>query len=345
LSVVSGIFVIFFSLAHPTASARFRAGPHGSISGRLCGTAAWRGRPSCPGFPLRSATGIRFSVIRRPPRSWALLTVGLPSTPSGEPGPRRGCRSARTSCGRGGCPLYSEDDGAHPGRGTCSVGACRGESFDPLQTFASTRGSQSRGISRRFRFFTGPACPSPVAPGWVESPWASPRASHPAVTGGARRGRGQVVEHGPGTTRSHQVDPRIRYFTRFVRPASHRPTQESDRAQCLLPLSQAKQSPRFVLVRSSRLCLLAFCTRLGGNAIVSGFAVSAAEAKAQWRAAPAGAEGENRALTQYQAPDNRMLLLLPRLDRGHPPPEGQFGRSSAWIGICRSSGLALRDGV
>ena len=29
---------------------------------------------------------------------------------------------------------------------------------------------------------------------------ASPRASHPAVTGSARRGRGQAIEHGPGTT-------------------------------------------------------------------------------------------------------------------------------------------------
>ena len=52
-----------------------------------------------------------------------------------------------------------------------------------------------------------------------------------------------------------------------------------------------------------------------------------------------------QALTRYQAPENRMLLLLPRLDGGHSPPEGQFGRSSARIGICRSSGLALRDGV
>ena len=28
----------------------------------------------------------------------------------------------------------------------------------------------------------------------------SPRASHPTVTGSARRGRGQAIEHGPGTT-------------------------------------------------------------------------------------------------------------------------------------------------
>jgi hypothetical protein len=53
LSVGSGVVVIFSSLAHLTASARFRARAPGPVSGRLCGTAAWRGRPSCPGFPLR----------------------------------------------------------------------------------------------------------------------------------------------------------------------------------------------------------------------------------------------------------------------------------------------------
>jgi hypothetical protein len=53
LSVGSGVVVIFASLAHLTASARFRARGRSPVSGRLCGTAAWRGRPSCPAFPLR----------------------------------------------------------------------------------------------------------------------------------------------------------------------------------------------------------------------------------------------------------------------------------------------------
>jgi hypothetical protein len=155
-------------------------------------------------FPLPA---FRFSVIRCPPRSWALLTVGLPDVRSRpdldgvtafrtfelRPGwvppiPRgRRCSSRpRDVLGRR-LPLF------------------RGESFNPAPTFPSTRGSELRGISQRFRSFTRPACPSPVAPGWVGRPWASPRASHPAVTGGARRGQGQVVEHGPGTTRSPQL--------------------------------------------------------------------------------------------------------------------------------------------
>ena len=36
--------------------------------------------------------------------------------------------------------------------------------------------------------FTRPVFPSPVAPGWSGSPWAFPRASHPAITRSARRG-------------------------------------------------------------------------------------------------------------------------------------------------------------
>jgi hypothetical protein len=53
LSVGSGVVVSFSSLAHLTASARFRARAPCPVSGRLGGTAAWRGRPSRPGFPLR----------------------------------------------------------------------------------------------------------------------------------------------------------------------------------------------------------------------------------------------------------------------------------------------------
>jgi hypothetical protein len=45
LSVGSGVVVMFFSLAHLTASARFRAGPQGSVFGRLCGRASWRDWP------------------------------------------------------------------------------------------------------------------------------------------------------------------------------------------------------------------------------------------------------------------------------------------------------------
>ena len=130
LSVGSGVFVFFFSLAHLTASARFRAGPQGPYPAGYAGRPAGGTGHDVPVSRCVSAAGIRFSVIRCPPRSWALLTVGLPDadrirTSTGLP------LSARTSYGRGGCLLYPEDGGALPGRGTCSAGACRSSAASP----------------------------------------------------------------------------------------------------------------------------------------------------------------------------------------------------------------------
>ena len=73
-----------------------------------------------------SATGIRFSVIRFPPGSWALLTVGLPNTPKGRARTLTGLpRSTRTSHDRVGCSLYPEDNGARPGQSASLTGVCR----------------------------------------------------------------------------------------------------------------------------------------------------------------------------------------------------------------------------
>jgi hypothetical protein len=78
LSVGSGVIVIFSCWAHLTASALFRAGPRGPVSGRLSMTTSLRAGPAPMVSRCLSATGIRFSVIRFPPRDSALLTVGLP---------------------------------------------------------------------------------------------------------------------------------------------------------------------------------------------------------------------------------------------------------------------------
>ena len=215
LSVGSGVVVVvvfFFSLAHLTASARFRAGPQGSVSGRLCGTASWRDWPSRPGFPLR---------LRR---RHSLLGHPMPAEELGSPhgrltgraitsGPRRGYRFPHVRAAAGVGASYTPRTAVllpAQGRARSAPAALPRRVLRPRSTVPSTQGYELRGISRRFESFTRPACPSPVAPGWIGRPWASPRASHPAVTGGARRGRGQVVEHGPGTTRSHQTDPPIR---------------------------------------------------------------------------------------------------------------------------------------
>ena len=113
LSVGWGVIVIVSGWAHLTTSARFRGrAPRPGIrpvihDDRLEGTI------SCRGFP--SPFGHRHSLLGHPVPAEGLgpphgrLTGPDVRTSTGLP------RSARTSCDRGGCPLYPGDDGAHPG--------------------------------------------------------------------------------------------------------------------------------------------------------------------------------------------------------------------------------------
>ena len=174
LSVGSGIVVVFFSLAHLTASARFRAGPPGGpypagYAGRPPGGADHR----VPVSRCVSAAGI------------SLLGHPMPAEELGSPhgrltgpkaGPRRGYRFPHVRAAAGVGASYTPRTAVllpAEGRARPALPLFRGESFDPAPTFPSTRGYELRGISRRFRFFTRPACPSPVAPGWVGRPWTS----------------------------------------------------------------------------------------------------------------------------------------------------------------------------
>jgi hypothetical protein len=116
-------------------------------------------------------------------------------TPTGLP------RSARTSYDRGGRPLYPEDGGAPPG--LRDVPSRRlphhsGPSLHPA-TSHPPAGVASRGINESSS--NSPVRSSPrLWPRMERGPLGFPRASHPTVTSGARRGRGQAIEHGPGTT-------------------------------------------------------------------------------------------------------------------------------------------------
>ncbi len=149
LSVGSGVFVIFFSLAHLTTSARFRARAPGPVSGRLCGTAAWRRRQSCPGFPL--PFGCRHSLLGHPIPAGEL---GLPhGRLTGSAGPRRGYRvsHARAASGVGapstpGTTVLTRP-GRLPGR---HPPLPSGQSLNPATT-STMRGSASRGINEGFR--------------------------------------------------------------------------------------------------------------------------------------------------------------------------------------------------
>jgi len=129
-----------------------------------------------------SATGIRFSVIRYPPGSWALLTVGLPNTPRRARTPTGLPRSAHTSCDREGRPLNPGDNGAHPDRGDFRPGVRRFAAASPCTPphIPPTRFSHNE-ANEGSRKFARPVFPSPVAARMERAALGlSPWASHPA---------------------------------------------------------------------------------------------------------------------------------------------------------------------
>jgi hypothetical protein len=126
-------------------------------------------------------------------------------TPTGLP------RSTRTSCDRGGCPLYPEDGGALPGlRDVLSrrLPLQAASPCTPLQ-HPTARGSASRGINESSSNSPVRSSPRLKPPDGTGAPWAFPRASHPADQGpdDARQGRGQAIEHGPETTLTTSAEP------------------------------------------------------------------------------------------------------------------------------------------
>jgi hypothetical protein len=108
------------------------------------------------------------------------------------------------SCDRGGCPLYPEDGGAHPGlRIVLSrrLPLCHGQSFRPCSSIPSA-GIRLTRHQRGFTRFTRPACPSPVAARMERAALGLPPKLHTPPTRSRRvtPGWGQVIEHEPETT-------------------------------------------------------------------------------------------------------------------------------------------------
>jgi hypothetical protein len=207
LSSGSGGLVIFFSTGSPDrVSALSSPGTRPGIRPVIR-----KQPPGGGGHPVLvsrrlSATGIRFSVIRFPPRSWALLTVGLPSAP----------KHARTSTGvtafrtrelrPGWVPSIPRGRRCSPRSGRTLQPAPAASQRPVLTSPPPTthrRGPFTR-HQRRFKQFTRPVFPSPGAPGQNGNALGFPPSFAPRRPRAGRRtsGRGQAIEHGPGTTRS-----------------------------------------------------------------------------------------------------------------------------------------------
>ena len=111
-------------------------------------------------------------------------------------------RSARTSCDRGGCPLYPEDGGAHPAGSPPRPAPAASQRPVPkprhgVPPCEALLHGASTGVYSRSPVRSSPRLRPRGGTGGAS---AFPRASHPTVTGSARQGWGQAIEHGPGTT-------------------------------------------------------------------------------------------------------------------------------------------------
>ena len=110
---------------------------------------------------------------------------------------------ARTSCDRGGCPLYSGDSGAHPDRGRSTASICglsTARSLNPATNIHPCEAPHDEASTKGSRVFTRPIFPSPGAPGWISSTLGFPPSFAPRDYSQRTSGTGQVIEHGPEPT-------------------------------------------------------------------------------------------------------------------------------------------------
>jgi hypothetical protein len=176
-----------------------------------------------------------------PAEDSALLTVGLPATPEGAPDPD-GVTAFRTNELRPGwVPSIPQGRRCSSRRRDVPdrrLPLFRGQSLDPAPALHQ-QGSASRGINEGSSNSPVRSSPRPRPPGWNEPPLRlPPEASAPRRPGAddARRGWGQAVEHGPGTTRSTSHPLILQSAVHSCDLASHRPWRGSARARRRRPL-------------------------------------------------------------------------------------------------------------
>ena len=129
---------------------------------------------------------------------------------------------ARTSCDRGGCPLYSGDGGAHPDRSRSPASACRITATRPYAPPRppSMRSCASRSINKGSSNSPVRSSPRLWHPDGAGALGLEPRASHPAITRSARRGGDRPSSTSLKHALRHRHRPSLQscVFTQCVRP-------------------------------------------------------------------------------------------------------------------------------
>ena len=148
--------------------------------------------------------GCRHSLLGHPiPAGELGLPHGRLTGQDQPPGPRRGYRVPHARAATGvGAPYNPRTSGAHPAGSPPRPAPAASQrpvpkprhDIPPREALlhGPSTGVQSRSPVR--------SSPRPRPRDGTSGASASPRASHPAVTGSARQGQGQAIEHGPGTT-------------------------------------------------------------------------------------------------------------------------------------------------
>jgi hypothetical protein len=211
LSVGSGVVVIVVFGVHLTTSAPFWPGHNARYPAGYPATTNWRGWPCCHGFPLRFRR--RRSLLGHPvPAGELSVPYGRPTgPPKDRAGPRRGFHVPHAQDTTGVGALYSPGT-VVPSRPTTIIGLHLAR-LNAVSLHRATSSITARlrltSHQRGFKQFARPVFPSPVASGWIASPSAFPRASHPALAGGARRGGDGSLKHGSETSSTASAEPPI----------------------------------------------------------------------------------------------------------------------------------------
>jgi hypothetical protein len=209
-----------------------------------------------------SATGVRFSVIRFPPRDWALLTVGLPTQ---RVGPRRGYRVPHTRATTGLGAFYTPrttvliPDGRR--LRPASAAPPRPVLSTPLQH--PSRGALLHEASTKVQAIHPSGLPlARHRPDGTSSSFGFPPSFAPRRPRAGQRtsGQGQAIEHGPETTLYDIYrTSNVACLLNVCDPTSHRRLQGSRRDGQILVGTYAADldvagAPTLAWTRTARAC-------------------------------------------------------------------------------------------